>query len=98
MVLAATAVLALVPLQFLGERGVYAQGTVNFDPNPSENTPSTLGEVEDCVRVDVPPANFGDGTADVTMDIVVSGSPAPPGPIAYDAHLIYQPTDMNPVT
>jgi len=68
----------------------------DIDPNPSGNTPSTLGTVEDCVRVDVDPASFGDGTADVTIDIVVSGTP--PGPMAYDAYLIYDPTDVDPVS
>jgi len=81
-----------------GAQQASGQGIVNFDvdPNPSGNTVSTLGAVEDCYRVDVNPANFGDGTADVSIDIVVAGDTQ--APIAYEAYLIYDPTDVNPVT
>jgi hypothetical protein len=75
-----------------------SQGIVNFDvdPNPSGNTVSTLGTVEDCYRVDVAPANFGNGTADVSIDIVVAGDTE--GPFLYDAYLIYDPADVDPVS
>ena len=74
------------------------QGIVNFDvdPNPSGNTVSTLGAVEDCYRVDVAPANFGNGTADVSIDIVVAGDTQ--GPFLYNAYLIYDPADVDPVS
>ena len=74
------------------------QGIVNFDvdPDPSGNTVSTLGTVEDCYRVDVAPANFGNGTADVSIDIVVVGDTE--GPFLYDAYLIYDPADVDPVS
>jgi len=70
-ILVAAGVLALLSLQFAGGQGAYALGTINFDidPNPSENTPSTLGTVEDCVRIDG--SGGFDGVADVTIDVVV---------------------------
>jgi pimeloyl-ACP methyl ester carboxylesterase len=72
-----------------GGNSISAQGTVHFDidPDPTGNTVGTLGTVEDCVRVDVNPANFGDGVADVTIDMVVSGDTL--APVSYDASLIW---------
>lgn len=91
----------LLSLRFVGsDEGASAQGdTVDFDIDPdiSGNTASSIGAggVEDCVRVDVAPENFGDGVADVTIDVVVQGDTLPP--LAYDAYVIYEPTKVNPV-
>lgn len=103
---AAVAVILAVALplsfRFLGsDEGASAQGdTVDFDidPNISGNTASSIGGggVEDCLRVDVAPENFGDGLADVTIDVVVQGDTL--APLAYDAYVIYEPTEIDPVT
>jgi len=103
---AAVAVILAVALplsfRFLGsDEGASAQGdTVDFDIDPdiSGNTASSIGAggVEDCLRVDVAPEDFGDGVADVTIDVVVQGDTL--APLAYDAYVIYEPTKVNPVT
>ena len=87
--------IVMLGVRLLGEQGAYAQGTINFDvdPNPTGNTPSTLGTVEDCYRVNVNEANFGDGTADVTIDIVVAGDTQ--APISYDASMNYDNTKVH---
>ena len=102
---AAVAVILAVALplsfRFVGsDEGASAQGdTVDFDidPNISGNTTSSIGGggVEDCLRVDVAPENFGDGVADVTIDVVVQGDTL--APLAYDAYVIYEPTKVEPV-
>jgi hypothetical protein len=70
----------------------------DVDPDISGNTASSIGPggVEDCLRVDVAPGSFGDGVADVTIDVVVQGDTL--APVAYDAWLIYEPTKVDPVT
>ena len=101
-VIVAVAVAVLLCLRFLGsEQGTTAgEMGVSFDVDPdiSGNTASSIGPggVEDCLRVDVAPGSFGDGVADVTIDIVVQGDTL--APVAYDAWLIYEPTKVDPVS
>jgi hypothetical protein len=95
-------VAVLLCLRFLGsEQGTTAgEMGVSFDVDPdiSGNTASSIGPggIEDCLRVDVAPGSFGDGVADVTIDVVVQGDTL--APVAYDAWLIYEPTKVDPVT
>ena len=94
---AASAVLALIVALgsgLLGGQGVSAQGTVNFDidPDPTGNTASTLGTVEDCVEIVVASPSF-DGTSDYNIDIVVTGDTQ--APIAYDASMNYDATKVH---
>ena len=95
-------VAVLLCLRFLGsEQGTTAgEMGVSFDVDPdiSGNTASSIGPggVEDCLRVDVAPGSFGDGVADVTIDVVVQGDTL--APVAYDAWLIYEPTKVDPVS
>ncbi len=69
---------------------------VNFDVDPeiTGNSANTLGAIEDCVRVDG--TGGFDGSADVTIDIVVQGDTL--APVAYDAYLVYEPTKVDPVS
>jgi hypothetical protein len=74
-------------------------GTVNFDvdPDPTGNTASTLGTVENCVRVNGTFAK--DGTSDYNIDVVVTGDTEQPQ--AYDAELVMDqqgPPDRVDVT
>jgi len=59
---------------------------IGIDPETTGNTASTLEDVEDCVRVDVPSPGF-DGVSDYNIDIYVKGDTQ--APIAYDASVIY---------
>jgi hypothetical protein len=79
--------IVVIGVRLLGEQGASAQGTVNFDvdPDPTGNTASNLGTVEDCVRVDIASPAF-DGVSDYNIDIVVMGDTL--APIAYDAALV----------
>jgi len=88
MVLAATAVVALLSLQLLGGQGAFAQGTVNFDidPETTGNAADTLGTVEDCVEITVASPSF-DNVSDYIIDVVVTGDTQ--APVAYDVSLNY---------
>ena len=81
------ALIAVLVAHLLGGQSAFAQGTVNFDvdPDPTGNTASNLGTVEDCVRVDIASPAF-DGVSDYNIDIVVMGDTL--APIAYDAALV----------
>jgi len=100
--LLATAWLASLSMMACGGRveaekiGAAAAGAVNFDidPNPTGNTPSMLGTVEDCVRIDG--SGGFDSVADVTIDVVVEGDTQKP--LAYDAWVIYESTKVDPVS
>ena len=95
-VLAGLALMAVGGLSSLGPQQASAQGTVNFDIDPdiAGNSANTLGTVESCVRVDGS-AGF-DGTADVTIDVVVQGDTQ--APKAYDASVVYDPASVDPVS
>ncbi|UCH87428.1 MAG: thrombospondin type 3 repeat-containing protein [Dehalococcoidia bacterium] len=72
--------------------------TMGIDPEITGNSASTLGDLEACVRADVDPADFGDGTADYTIDAYVTGDSPPPAPSGYDAWLIYYADRVDPVS
>jgi hypothetical protein len=97
---AASAALALiVALGFglLGGQKVSAQGNVDFDIDPDNtgNTASAIGNgVQDCYRVDG--SGGFDGSADVTIDVVVQGDTL--APAAYDAWVIYEVAKVDPLT
>ncbi len=96
----ASAVLALIAVlgfRLLGGQEVSAQGNVDFDIDPDNtgNTASTIGNgVQGCYRVDG--SGGFDGTADITIDVVVQGDTL--APVAYDAWVIYEPTKVDPVS
>jgi len=101
IVVVALAVAVPLSLRFRGsDEGAYAQGSVHFDIDPdiTGNTARSIGPggVEDCVRVDVAPESLGDGAADATIDVVVQGDTL--APVAYDAWVIYEPTNVDPVS
>jgi hypothetical protein len=62
---------------------------MGIDPETTGNTASTLGDVEDCVRVDVPSPGF-DGVSDYNIDVVVFGDTL--APQTYDSSLNYDNT------
>jgi len=64
---------------------------MGIDPETTGNTASTLGDVEDCVRVDVPSPGF-DGVSDYNIDVYVKGDTQ--ALVAYDASVTY---DQNMV-
>ncbi len=72
--------------------------TMGIDPVTTGNDADTLGDVEACVRVNVLGGDLGDGNADYTIDVYVTGDPLPPAPMGYDAWLIYDPGRVDPVT
>jgi hypothetical protein len=64
---------------------------IGIDPETTGNTASTLGDVEDCVRVDVPSSGF-DGVSDYNIDVVVFGDTQ--APQYYDVSLNYSDTSL----
>jgi len=69
--------------------------TMGIDPEITGNSANTLGDLELCQRVDVDPGDFGDATADHTIDVYVTGyTDAPTG---YDAWVVYNPVRVDPV-
>jgi hypothetical protein len=71
-----------------------AQGTVDFDIDPeiTGNSATTLGTVEDCVRLNLPSPAF-DGVSDYSIDIVVTGDTQ--APTTYAASLNFDPTKVH---
>jgi len=65
---------------------------MGIDPETTGNTASTLGDVEDCVRVDVPSPAF-DGVSDYNIDVYVKGDTQ--APVAYDASVTYDNTKVH---
>jgi hypothetical protein len=64
---------------------------MGIDPETTGNTASTLGDLESCVRVDVPSPAFDD-VSDYNIDVYVKGDT--PAPIGYQATVTY---DQNVV-
>ncbi len=69
---------------------------MGIDPETSGNSANTLGTLESCMRVDVAPANLGDGVADHTIDVYVTGDTE--DPTGYDAWMDYDPNSVDPVS
>jgi len=65
---------------------------MGIDPEVTGNTASTLGTLEDCVRVDVPSPAF-DGVSDYDIDVYVQGDTQ--APLAYDAAVSYDATKVH---
>ena len=65
---------------------------MGIDPEVTGNTASTLGALEDCVRVDVPSPGF-DGVSDYDIDVYVQGDTQ--APIAYDAYVTYDASKVH---
>jgi len=59
---------------------------MGIDPEITGNSASTLGALEQCVRVDVPNPAF-DGVSDYDVDVYVRGDTQ--APVAYDASVVY---------
>jgi hypothetical protein len=72
-----------------GDGSTRAQGEtveMGIDPEVTGNTATTLGTLEDCVRVDVPSLAF-DGVSDYAIDVYVRGDTQ--APMGYDAYVTY---------
>ena len=59
---------------------------MGIDPETTGNSASTLGVLEQCVRLDVPSPSF-DGVSDYNVDVYVKGDTQ--APVAYDASVVY---------
>jgi len=82
----------------MGSAPTFAQGEpieMGIDPEVTGNTASTLGALEDCVRVDIPSPSF-DGVSDYDIDVYVRGDTQ--APIAYDASVTYDPSKVHIAT
>jgi hypothetical protein len=91
----AVSVLLAVWLLRGGDDSTGAQGDtveMGIDPEVTGNTASTLGTLEDCVRVDVESPAF-DGVSDYNVDIYVQGDTQ--APVSYDAWVTYDATKVH---
>ncbi|MGB6836510.1 MAG: hypothetical protein WBF66_02270, partial [Dehalococcoidia bacterium] len=70
--------------------------TMGIDPETTGNSADMLGDLEECVRVDVDPGDFDDAVADHTIDVYVTDVTA--DPTGYDAWITYQPDRVDPVS
>ena len=78
-----------------GSVPTFAQGEIiemGIDPEVTGNTATTLGTLEDCVRVDIPSPVF-DGVSDYNIDVYVRGDTQ--APIAYDAYVTYDASRVH---
>jgi hypothetical protein len=78
-----------------GEDSTRAEGEtveMGIDPEVTGNTASTLGTLEDCVRVDVASPAF-DGISDYNIDVYVQGNTL--APLGYDAYVTYDATKVH---
>jgi hypothetical protein len=89
------AVMAALLVACAVEEESEAQGEtveMGIDPEVTGNTATTLGTLEDCVRVDVPSPAF-DGVSDYNIDVYVQGDTQ--APVAYDAYVTYDATKVH---
>jgi hypothetical protein len=70
--------------------------TMGIDPEVTGNSATTLGDLEACVQVAVDPEDFGDGIADRTIDVYVTGGTD--SPTGYDAWVTYPRFRVDPVS
>jgi len=97
VLLAVVAVSSLVGVWLLrgGDGSTRAQGEaveMGIDPEVTGNTASTLGTLQDCVRIDVASPAF-DGVSDYDIDVYVQGDTQ--APAAYDAWVTYDATKVH---